>query len=42
MAYVIGTATTEAAWLTTLSRSRGDGFRYGLERVLDGLETRLG
>jgi AcrR family transcriptional regulator len=80
MAYVIGTATTEAAWLTTLSRSgrseqewvdglrpalieatkpyprlhalataepaeaeksRGDGFRYGLDRVLDGLETRL-
>jgi AcrR family transcriptional regulator len=81
MAYVIGTGTTEAAWLTTLARSgrteqewvdhlrpalveatkpyprlhalatatggdteeaRGDGFRYGLERVLDGLAARLG
>jgi AcrR family transcriptional regulator len=81
MAYVIGTGTTEAAWLTTLSRSgrseqewvdrlrpalveatkpyprlhalataeepaaeqaRADGFRYGLDRVLDGLAARLG
>ncbi|MDQ7809527.1 TetR/AcrR family transcriptional regulator [Amycolatopsis sp. A133] len=81
MAYVIGTGTTEAAWLTTLARSgqseqewvarlrpaaieatrqyprlhalataeeendpestRGDGFRYGLDRVLDGLAARL-
>jgi AcrR family transcriptional regulator len=79
MAYVIGTATTEAAWLTTVSRSghteqewvdrlrpalteatkpyarlhalatetgdaeraRGDGFHYGLERMLDGLTARL-
>jgi AcrR family transcriptional regulator len=81
MAYVIGTGTTEAAWLTTLARSghteqewvdrlrpaaieatkpyprlhklataaepeaataRRDGFRYGLDRVLDGLAARLG
>lgn len=81
MAYVIGTATTEAAWLTALARSgrgeqewvrqlrpalveatkpyprlhalataaevpaeesRGDAFRYGLERVLDGLAGRRG
>jgi hypothetical protein len=80
MAYVIGTATTEAAWLTTVDRSgrseqecidqlrsalteatkpyprlhtlatsendgaekaRGDGFHYGLDRMLDGLATRL-
>lgn len=80
MAYVIGTATTEAAWLTTVARSgrteqesidrlrpalreatkpyprlhalataeggdaetsRGDGFAYGLERMLDGLTARL-
>ncbi|MBB4894239.1 AcrR family transcriptional regulator [Streptomyces olivoverticillatus] len=80
--YVIGTAVTEAAWLTTLARlgrseeewlasllptaeeaardhpqlreqyaslrdknpreTREEKFDYGLQRVLDGLETRLG
>jgi hypothetical protein len=81
-AYVIGMATSEAAWLTALARSgmserewmeqlwpaaeeaaqdhpklreqyaglqdkdpreiRDDKFDYGLQRVLDGLATRLG
>ncbi|MFG2379694.1 TetR/AcrR family transcriptional regulator [Streptomyces avermitilis] len=81
IAYVTGTATSEAAWLTALARSgrseqewvdelwpaaeqaaqayprlregyaeqrgkdprksREEGFQYGLDRVLDGLETRL-
>ncbi|GAA3824323.1 TetR/AcrR family transcriptional regulator [Streptomyces phyllanthi] len=81
VAYVTGTATTEAAWLTALARSgkteqewvesmypaaeqaaqdyphvredyagqrgkdpatmREENFEYGLQRVLDGLETRL-
>jgi AcrR family transcriptional regulator len=81
IAYVVGMATSEAAWLTVLARSgqteaeyvrglwpaaeaaaeayphlregyagqrdqdpgvaRETGFRYGLDRVLDGLETRI-
>ena len=81
VAYVTGTATTEAAWLNVLARSgqdeqsmveqlwpaaeqaaqdypllregyaeqrgadpraaREEGFQYGLDRVLDGLATRL-
>ncbi|KFF94809.1 TetR family transcriptional regulator [Streptomyces scabiei] len=81
VAYVTGTATSEAAWLNVLARSgqdertmverlwpaaeeaaqdfpllregyaeqrgvdpraaREEGFQYGLDRVLDGLETRL-
>ncbi|MEU9337978.1 TetR/AcrR family transcriptional regulator [Streptomyces sp. NPDC048290] len=65
MAYVIGTATTEAAYLSSIARSgvserdwvaehspesneaadprqvREDRFQYGLDRILDGLATRL-